>query len=119
MSRDEKKGMIKPKDVKISISRQCQLVSLNRSTFYHQPLGTKPETLEMMNKIDKIFTQYPFFGSRQITATLRNQGVTIDRHRVRRYYFYSSERWLPLSRRHHGLGDEESLELAFVKYPAR
>lgn len=84
MSRDEKKGMIKPKDVKISISRQCQLVSLNRSTFYHQPLGTKPETLEMMNKIDKIFTQYPFFGSRQITATLRNQGVTIDRHRVRR-----------------------------------
>jgi len=35
-------------------------------------------------KIDRVFTKYPFFGSRQIAAHLRREGVVVGRHRVRR-----------------------------------
>ncbi|WP_139176531.1 IS3 family transposase [Jannaschia faecimaris] len=40
--------------------------------------------LSMMKEIDRVFTKYPFFGSRQIAAYLRRAGIVIDRHRVRR-----------------------------------
>ena len=42
------------------------------------------ETLELMNEIDRVFTKYPFFGSRQIAAYLPRNGFHAGRHRVRR-----------------------------------
>jgi len=38
----------------------------------------------MMKEIDRVFTKYPFFGSRQIAAYLRREGTVVGRHRVRR-----------------------------------
>lgn len=37
-----------------------------------------------MKAIDKVFTKYPFFGSRQTVAWLRRDGIRVGRHRVRR-----------------------------------
>ena len=37
-----------------------------------------------MHEIDRIFTKYPFFDSRQITAYLPQSGFVAGRHRVRR-----------------------------------
>ena len=37
-----------------------------------------------MHEIDRVFTKYPFFGSRQIAAYLPQSGFSADRHRVRR-----------------------------------
>ena len=37
-----------------------------------------------MKEIDRAFTKYPFFGSRQIAANLRRGGVVVGCHRVRR-----------------------------------
>jgi putative transposase len=42
------------------------------------------ETLKLMNEIDRVFTKYPFFGSRQIAAYLPGNGFHAGRHRVRR-----------------------------------
>jgi putative transposase len=47
-------------------------------------MGFSVETLELMRQIDKVFTQYPFFGSRQIAAYLPRKGYHAGRHRVRR-----------------------------------
>ncbi len=38
----------------------------------------------MIKEIDRVFTKYPFFGSRQIAAYLRREGTVVGRHRVRR-----------------------------------
>lgn len=38
----------------------------------------------MMKEIDRMFTKYPFFGSRQIAAYLRREGTDVGRQRVRR-----------------------------------
>ena len=75
MSPVKKRLMIRRDHPQLSISQQCKLVSLSRSAFYYTPVGIDASTLTMMKEIDRVFTKYPFFGSRQITAYLRREGV--------------------------------------------
>ncbi|MDP2517937.1 IS3 family transposase [Shimia thalassica] len=84
VSPDKKRSMIQRAHPNLSISRQCQLVNLGRSAFYYTPVGIDAATLEMMKEIDRVFTKYPFFGSRQIAAYLRREGTVVGSHRVRR-----------------------------------
>ena len=83
MSRGERKAMIE-RCPGLSLSRQCQLVSISRSSFYHTPRGESPENLALMRRIDELFLKYPFYGSRQMARQLRRAGVSAGRHRVRR-----------------------------------
>jgi putative transposase len=80
----KKKAMIRRDHPDLSISQQCKLVKLSRSAFYYMPVGVCAATLELMKAIDRAFTKYPFFGSRQIAAYLRRDGIVVGRHRVRR-----------------------------------
>lgn len=84
MSPAKKRSMIQFDLPKLSISQQCKLVSLSRSAFYYTPVGIDAAMLSKMKEIDRVFTKYPFFGSRQIVAYLRREGVVVGRHRVRR-----------------------------------
>ncbi len=84
MSRGERKAMIVRDHPALSLSHQCRLVSISRSSFYHEPKGESPATLALMRRIDELFLKYPFYGSRQMVRQLRREGVRIGRHRVRR-----------------------------------
>lgn len=79
----EKREMIAP-DNKLSISRQCELTSLNRSTLYYRIKPMSEENIAFMRLIDEIYTDNPDFGSRQIRNVLRRQGKRINRKRVQR-----------------------------------
>ena len=68
----------------LSISRQCGLVSISRSTFYYDGLGESELTLELMRRIDEQFLETPFYGSRQMARWLRREGFAVSRKRVRR-----------------------------------
>jgi len=72
------------KNANLSLSRQCKILKISRSSLYYMPVGLSPETLELMRQIDRVFTQYPFFGSRQIAAYLPRVGYRAGRHRIRR-----------------------------------
>jgi putative transposase len=84
MSRGERKAMIAPGHPGLSLSRQCRLLCISRSSFYYAPKGASPETLALMRRIDELFLKYPFYGSRQMARQLRREGVWLGRHRVRR-----------------------------------
>ncbi len=84
MSRGERKAMIRRDQPDLSLSRQCRLLSISRSSFYYAPKGESPETLALMRYIDALFLKYPFYGSRQMARQLRREGVRVGRHRVRR-----------------------------------
>ena len=84
MSPAEKKKLVCKGRTGLSIARQCDLLKLSRSAYYYEPAGIDDETLSVMAAIDRIFTQYPFFGSRQIRNCLRREGIIVGRHRVRR-----------------------------------
>jgi putative transposase len=68
----------------LSLSRQCEILSISRSSFYYRPKGESPENLALMRRIDELFLKYPFYGSRQMARHLRRDGVCVGRHRVRR-----------------------------------
>lgn len=84
MSPAKKRSMIRGDHPDLSISQQCRLVKLSRSAFYYAPVGIDVATLALMKHIDRVFTKYPFFGSRQIAAYLRREDIAVGRHRVRR-----------------------------------
>jgi hypothetical protein len=84
MSLTERREMIRKENTKLSLTRQCKLLKISRSSLYYAPVGVNAETLELMNEIDRVFTKYPFFGSRQIAAYLPRNGFHAGRHRVRR-----------------------------------
>ena len=76
--------MIARADPNLSITRQCQLLSLSRSSFYYAAKGESEANLALMRRIDELFLKYPFFGSRQMVRRLRRDGLGVGRHRVRR-----------------------------------
>ena len=84
MSRGERKAMISRDHSGLSLSRQCGLLSISRSSFYYALKGESPMTLDLMRRIDELFLKYPFYGSRQMMSQLQREGVCIGRHRVRR-----------------------------------
>jgi putative transposase len=84
MSRGERKAMIRRDHPDLSLSRQCRLLTISRSSFYYAPKGESPENLALMRRIDELFLKYPFYGSRQMVRQLRREGVRVGRHRVRR-----------------------------------
>ena len=84
MSREKRRGMIEPGHPKLSLSRQCRLLRVSRSSVYRRPKGESAENLAWMRRIDKVFLECPFYGSRQMVRHLRREGACVGRHRVRR-----------------------------------
>ena len=84
MSREKRRGMLEPGHPKLSLSRQCRLLRVSRSSVYHRPKGESAENLALMRRIDKLFLEYPFYGSRQMVRHLWREGICVGRHRVRR-----------------------------------
>ena len=72
------------KDHKLSVRRQCVLLTLARSTLYYQPKGESAENLRFMEIIDKQFLETPWYGSRQMARYMKRNNHTCGRHRVRR-----------------------------------
>ena len=83
MSRGERKSMIRHHP-ELSLSRQCDILAISRSSFYYTPKGESPENLTLMRRIDELFLKYPFYGSRQMVRQLCREDVCVGRHRVRR-----------------------------------
>ena len=76
--------MVDPTHARLSIVRQCRVVSIARSSFYYAGQGENPLNLRLMRLIDEQFLETPVYGSRQMTRWLRRQGDTVSRKRVRR-----------------------------------
>ncbi len=60
--------MVEPKRQDLSIGRQCELLSISRSSFYYQAVGESDLNLALMLQIDKQFLETPFYGVRQMTC---------------------------------------------------
>ncbi len=76
--------MIEPDHPRLSISRQCDLVAVGRSSFYYRAVGESAENLGLMRRIDAQFLETPWYGARQMARHLRRQGHGVGRKRIRR-----------------------------------
>ncbi len=81
---DLKRPLIEPWNSHLSIRRQCELLGLNRSSYYLPPATESEENLRLMRLIDQQFLKTPFYGSRRMTASLERIGEMVNRKRVQR-----------------------------------
>jgi len=86
MSVSEKVKCIDGNDKKLSISRQCELLQLPRSSYYRPRYYQveDEENLELMRLIDEEFLRYPFYGSRKMKVYLKRRGFPVNRKRIQR-----------------------------------
>jgi putative transposase len=68
----------------VSMRRQCELLGVNRSSLYYEPVEPDAEELALMRRIDELHLKHPFYGSRKITQTLKAEGVEVNRKRIQR-----------------------------------
>ena len=76
--------MVEPAHHRLSISAQCRLLRISRSSFYYAPVPETDETLALMTVIDATFLNCPWYGSRQMARHLRRAGHEVGRRRARR-----------------------------------
>jgi putative transposase len=79
-----KRGWIEWEHRELSVSRQCALLGLARSTAYYTPTGESAENLELMRVLDELYTRRPFYGRRRMTVELGKLGYVANEKRVAR-----------------------------------
>ena len=66
MSRERRHGMVERGHPRLSIFRQCHILGLAKSTWYHRTKGESAMNLDLMWRIDEQFLETPFYGSHQM-----------------------------------------------------
>jgi putative transposase len=66
----------------LSVRQQCNILRINRSSLYYTPRANKlnDEQLKLLRRVDEIYTKYPFFGTRQMSAY-----ISLHYHLCKRY----------------------------------
>ena len=69
----------------LPLTPQVELLSISRSSVYYQPKEPSSEEIAIKHRIDELYTQYPFYGSRRIAEQMKREGVVINRKAVQRH----------------------------------
>lgn len=85
MTRSERVALVEQAAGDLPLTTQAALLGLSRSSLYYQPVPPSAEEVRIKHRIDAIYTQYPFYGSRRIAAQLQREEVPTNRTTVQRY----------------------------------
>jgi putative transposase len=85
LSREERVGLIERAASELPLNMQADLLGLSRASLYYQPRPPSAEEVRLKHRIDELYTQCPFYGSRKIAAQLQREGMGINRKTVARY----------------------------------
>lgn len=79
-----RRALVEPDHPELSIRRQCDLLDLNRASYYYVPATESALNLELMRLLDEQYMRTPFYGWPRMTIYLQNQGYDINHKRVQR-----------------------------------
>lgn len=77
-------ALIEPNHEQLSVRQQCEVLGLNRSTYYYVPATESSLNLELMRLMDEQYMRTPFYGWPRMTAYLQQQGYQVNHKRVQR-----------------------------------
>lgn len=81
---DQKRELIDCDTGEMSLSRQCELLSLSKGALYYEPVAMNPLNISIMEFIDRQHIKTPFYGSRKLVVELCKSGYVVNRKRVQR-----------------------------------
>jgi putative transposase len=76
--------MIETTHPQLSVTRQCGLLGLARSSYYYAPVVVSADELALRRAVDRAYTRWPFYGSRRLAWALQREGYAVGRERVQR-----------------------------------
>jgi putative transposase len=85
LTRSERLALVERTDSELPLTTQAEVLGLSRSSLYYQPVAPSSEEVHIKHRIDAIYTQLPFYGSRRITAKLQLEQLWPSRTTVQRY----------------------------------
>jgi len=67
----------------LSVRYQCGILSLNRSSLYYERIGLSEEDERILEEMDKIYMDFPIYGSRRMSRELKRRGFKVGRYKAR------------------------------------
>jgi putative transposase len=77
--------MIDRTDRTLSLSTQAGLLNISRASLYYRRRGPSAKEVRLKHRIDELYTQYPFYGSRRIHRQLQREGEVVGENTVAKY----------------------------------
>ena len=71
------------RDHQLSVTKQAEVVGIARSTVYYLPRVVSAADLDLMQRIDKLHTEFPFAGARMLRRLLAADGSKVGRRHVK------------------------------------
>jgi putative transposase len=69
----------------LALSVQAELLGVSRSSLYYRPVEPSADELALKHRIDALYTEHPFYGSRRIAVQLRGESFVVNRKAVQRH----------------------------------
>ncbi len=85
LSHEQRALLVEREGGELLLTQQVELLSISRSSLYYQPKRPSSEEIAIKHRIDEIYTQYPFYGSRRLAEQMKREGVVINRKAVQRH----------------------------------
>jgi transposase InsO family protein len=85
LSRVERVALVERENKTLPLRNQAELLGLSRSSLYYQSRSPSARKVRIKHRIDEIYTQYPFYGSRKIHQHLQREGEVIGKNTVADY----------------------------------
>lgn len=81
---ESKRHLIDPNYRQLSITRQCEILNLHKSSYYYTPCQESTENLQIMRIMDEQYLKTPFYGVRRMHHHVLKQGYLANIKRIRR-----------------------------------
>ena len=69
----------------LSLNKQCKLLNIAKSTLYYEPVKrfSSEWDLKLLNKLNDIYSEFPYYGTRRLVTALGNEGFNVGRKLVK------------------------------------
>lgn len=77
-------------ELNLSLNKQCKLLNISKSSLYYQPVKkfSSESDLKLLNMINDIYSEFPYYGTRRMLTALENEGFTVGRKLIKTIYEY-------------------------------
>ncbi len=76
--------MIEHRKNAVTVQKQCELLSVARSSLYYKHVTTTDDAATVLNEVSQIYQECPFYGYRRMLVELRKRSFVINHKRLQR-----------------------------------